>query len=31
MNADYLKEFEQMNETTESVFDLGKHEVNRSK
>ena len=27
MNADYLKEFEQMNETTESVFDLGKHEL----
>ena len=27
MNADYLKEFEQMNETTESVFDLGEHEL----
>lgn len=27
MNTDYLKEFEQMNETTESVFDLGEHEL----
>ncbi len=27
MNEDYLKEFEQMNETTESVFDLGEHEL----
>jgi surface protein len=27
MNADYLNEFEQMNETTESVFDLGEHEL----
>lgn len=23
MNTDYLKEFERMNETTESVFELG--------
>lgn len=27
MNTAYLKEFEQMNETTESVFDLGEHEL----
>ena len=27
MDADYLNEFEQMNETTESVFDLGEHEL----